>query len=255
MKNILRRLYATWLLLCFAITIILIAIPTAIFRYAIKDEVKRTTWILKGYRIWMKVLMFLVFCKITLKGRENFKKGENYIVICNHNSFFDILVSTPSVPGASKTLAKTELSKIPIFGLVYRSGSILVNRKSAASRTKSFLQMKETLDRGMHLILYPEGTRNKSQLPISPFYDGAFAMAVETQTPIIPALLFNTGKIIPGGRTLYAEPHAVQMHFLKPIPVDGLTTADIKSLKEKTFNLMTEYFVSHQQKKFEIHKP
>ncbi len=241
-KNILGRLYALWLLLCFTLTLLLVAIPTAICHYTIKEEVKKTTAILKGYRIWMKILMTLVFCRIRLKGREHFLKDQNYIVVCNHNALFDILVSTPSVPGASKTLAKEELAHIPVFGLVYRSGSILVNRKNARSRALSMEKMKETLTKGMHLILYPEGTRNKTSAPLKFFHDGAFALAIEMQKPIIPSLLFNTRKILPPGKKFFALPQPVSMHFLPPISVEGLTMKDVPVLKEKVFQLMSEYF-------------
>lgn len=244
-KDILGRIYAFWLLLCFTITILLVAIPTAICHYMIKDEIKETTAILKWYRIWMKVLMTLVFCRIKLKGRNHFQKGKNYIVVCNHNALFDILVSTPSVPGASKTLAKAELAKIPVFGLVYRSGSILVNRKSARSRALSMERMRETLAKGMHLILYPEGTRNKTEALLKSFYDGAFAMAIETQKPIIPALLFNTRKILPPGKKFYAVPRSVSMHFLDPVSVEGLAMKDLPELKQKIFRIMSEYYESN----------
>ena len=245
MKNIIGRLYACWLLLCFTLTILLVAIPTAVFHYTLSDEVKRTTAILKGYRVWMKVLMTLVFCRIRLKGREHFQKGSNYIVTCNHNALFDILVSTPSVPGASKTLAKAELAKIPIFGFIYRSGSILVDRKKARSRAQSMEDMRATLASGMHLILYPEGTRNKTQAPLKAFYDGAFALAIETQKPIIPALLFNTRKILPPEKKFYAWPHPVHMHFLEPISVEGLQMKDLPALKERVFAIMSTYYKNH----------
>lgn len=242
MKNILGHLYAVWLILWFTITILLVSIPSAICHYTIKDEVKRTTATLKWYRIWMKVLMTLVFCRIKLKGRHHFKSGQNYVVVCNHNALFDILVSTPSVPGANKTLAKAELAKIPVFGFIYRSGSILVNRKSSRSRAQSLAEMKVTLVKGMHLILYPEGTRNKTNQPLRPFHDGAFTMAIENQKAIIPALLFNTRKILPPGKKFYARPHAVSMHFLEPIPVNGLTISDLPQLKEKVFNIMKKHY-------------
>ncbi len=188
----------------------------------------------------MKVLMTLVFCRIRLKGRNHFQQGQNYVVVCNHNALFDILVSTPSVPGASKTLAKAELAGIPVFGFIYRSGSILVDRKSAHSRAQSLAAMKSTLAKGMHLILYPEGTRNKTGQPLAPFRDGAFTMAIETQTPIVPAVLFNTWKILPTGKKFYARPHGVSMHFLEPIQVAGMTMQDLPELKKKVFNLMKE---------------
>jgi 1-acyl-sn-glycerol-3-phosphate acyltransferase len=247
LKNILGRLYAFWLALWFTITILLVAIPTAICHYTIRDEVKRTTAILKWYRIWMDVLMTLVFCPVRVKGRSHFRKGENYVVVCNHNALFDILVSTPSVPGASKTLAKAELARIPVFGFIYRSGSILVNRQDPASRRKSLEAMRAVLASGMHLILYPEGTRNKTSAPLKSFYDGAFSMAIESGKPVIPCLIFNTRELIPPGKKFFAWPHRVPVHFLEPVSTAGLTLRDTAMLKEKIHGIMTDYYVSHRR--------
>lgn len=246
-KNIIGRLYACWILIWFIITILLVSIPAAVIHYTIKDEVKKTGITLKCYRIWMDGLMALVFCRIKLKGQDHFHQGENYVVVVNHNALFDILVSSPNVPGANKTLAKAELAKIPIFGFIYRSGSILVDRKDLNSRKKSLDEMKRVLRQGMHLILYPEGTRNKTQAPLKFFYDGAFTMAIETQKSIIPALIFNTRKILPPGKTFYAWPHSVPMHFLEPIDTKGLTIKDTAKLKEKVFQLMSAYYLENQK--------
>lgn len=40
------------------------------------------------------------------KGLENFKRGQTYIVICNHNTLLDVPVSTPSITGLTKQLQK-----------------------------------------------------------------------------------------------------------------------------------------------------
>ena len=145
-------------------------------------------------KVWMRIFFFLTGCRLKTVGLENFKKGENYIVICNHNSLMDVPISTPFIPGPNKTIAKAEMAKIPLFGLVYKRGSILVDRKDKNSRQNSFKKMKEVLNMGMHMCIYPEGTRNKTNLPLKEFYDGAFKLAVDTGTSILPALIFNTKK-------------------------------------------------------------
>ena len=67
-------------------------------------------------------------------------------------------VSSPGIPGGNKTIAKAEMAKIPLFGLIYKTGSILVDRKNEKSRRDSFTKMKEVLDMGLHMCIYPEGT-------------------------------------------------------------------------------------------------
>ena len=73
-------------------------------------------------------------------GKENFKEATNYIVVCNHNSLMDVPVSTPFMPRANKTIAKKEFTKVPVFGWVYAFGSVLVDRKSDASRKKVMMK-------------------------------------------------------------------------------------------------------------------
>jgi 1-acyl-sn-glycerol-3-phosphate acyltransferase len=93
--------------------------------------------------------------------------------------------------------------------------------------------------------LYPEGTRNKTDMPLQPFYDGAFICAIKAQKPIIPALIFNTKKIMPNDKIAWLRPSFIYFDFLEPIPTAGLTIADTAMLKEKVRNIMEAYYVSH----------
>jgi 1-acyl-sn-glycerol-3-phosphate acyltransferase len=67
-------------------------------------------------------------------------------------------------------------------------------------------------------------------------------LAIETQTPIIPSLIFNTKKALPVNKAFYFIPHSLEMHFLEPVNPDGLTT---ETLKEKVFTIMKDYYVQH----------
>ena len=118
---------------------------------------------------------------------------------------------------------------------------MLVDRNSDASRRKSFDDMKKVLRQGMHMCIYPEGTRNRTNEPLKKFYDGAFKLAVETKTAIIPALIFNTKKALPANKFFYFLPHKLEMHFLEPV-APGINTVD--QLKEKVFTIMKDYYSS-----------
>ena len=155
---------------------------------AIKEP-KRTYIFRIISKIWMRSFFFLTGCRLKLKGLDHFERGKNYIVIFNHNSLMDVPLSTPFIPGANKTIAKAEMAKIPIFGLIYKRGSVLVDRNDKNSRKNSFIQMKEVLHMGMHMCIYPEGTRNKTTMPLKEFHDGAFRLAIETETPILPGII------------------------------------------------------------------
>ena len=238
-KNILGRLFAFWALLVFSITLLFIAIPVWLISF--QSEPKKTISIFKIFIIWMKVFFVLTGVKRIFKGKEHFKKGENYIVICNHRSFMDVPLSSPGIPGANKTIAKSGMAKIPLFGLIYKSGSVLVDRKSEQSRKASYTKMKEVLQMGLHMCLYPEGTRNKTNEPLQRFHDGAFKLAVETQKQIIPAVIFYTNIVLPRNKTFYFWPHKVEMHFLEAIPVKDRLAEDIK---QEAFEKIRDYYTA-----------
>jgi len=239
LKNMLARAYTVYGLSIFLITFLIVLLPMWII--SLLPDPRRTRWFFVLARGWMKVFMPLVFCPVRRKGLEYFEPGVNYIVVCNHNSLMDVPVTTPGVPGLNKTLAKIEMARIPLFGMMYKIGSVLVDRQNEQSRRNSYEQMKEVLAMGMHMILYPEGTRNKTGQPLKSFYDGAFSLAIDTQHPIMPAILFHTRKILPPGRIFYALPHRIDFHFLPPIPTQGLSKDDMPALKEKVFGIMWDY--------------
>lgn len=244
LKRILGHIYFGYALLMFAITLLIVFIP--VWVTSLLREPRRTRALHVIFRIWMGVYMPLVCCPVRRRGKEHFAAGENYVVICNHNSFADVPVSSPWIPGPNKTLAKVEMARIPIFGLIYKSGAVLVDRKSEGNRRESFNKMQEMLEMGLHLCLYPEGTRNKTAAPIQPFYDGAFITAVRAQKAVMPALIFNTKGILPMKPKAWAWPSRVHFHFLAPVPTRGLEVSDIGALKDQLHRIMTDYYVANK---------
>lgn len=243
-SNIAGRIYFITGMLFFVVTMLIVFVP--IWIISLLPEPKKSKALHPVFKAWMGIFMPLVGCPIIRKGTEHFKKGENYIVVTNHNSLVDIPVSSPWIPGPNKTLAKVEMAKIPLFGVIYQAGSILVNRKNENSRRESFTKMQEILDLGIHLCLYPEGTRNKTAQPIQKFYDGAFITAIKAQKPIIPGIIFNTGIILPHDKKIWARPKKIHFHFLEPVPTHGLSLNDLASLKERVHSRMEDYYVTHK---------
>ena len=103
--------------------------------------------------------------------------------------------------------------------------------------------MQKVLESGMHLSIYPEGTRNRTEAPLKEFYPGAFKLAVETKTSIIPCLMFNTKKAVPPNKGFYFLPKRLRMEYLAPISPIGLTAEE---LKQKVFDTMEAFYISNQ---------
>lgn len=239
-KEIFARIWALWALVLFISTLV-IAIWFYIPCFMLKEPAK-ARWHRLASRGWMWIYLHLIGCPIRIKGKENFVAHTNYIVVCNHNSLMDVPVSTPFMPRANKTIAKKSFTKIPIFGWIYSFGSVLVDRKSDASRRKSYEEMKRMLAIGLDMLIYPEGTRNRTNNPLKSFYDGAFRLAVDTQKPILPVIIFHTKKVLPANKFFYLFPHTLEMHFL---PAVASADISVEDLKEKLFRLMWDHYAQY----------
>lgn len=236
-KEIFARIWAVWGLVSFLATFLIIFIPSML-TYLVKGNKGQYIFIIIS-KIWMKVWLTLIGCSFRVKGLEHFEKNKPYIITVNHNTLLDVPVTCPFIPGANKTIAKKSFTKIPLFGLFYRRGSVLVDRNDARSRVESFNAMKQVLTRGMMMCIYPEGTRNRTKDSLKPFYDGAFKLSIETSVAIIPALLFNTNKAMPNNKIMYLLPTKLEMHFLTSILPNQTSP---KELKEKVFDVMLNYY-------------
>lgn len=141
------------------------------------------------------------------------------------------------IPGEKKPLAKKELLKIPVFGWIAKSAAVIVDRSSGESRKKSMDKLKKILADGTSILLFAEGTQNRSKEPLQPFKDGAFRIAIDTQQPILPMVVVGAGPLMPPG-TIRLKPGKVKIIVAPEIPTEGLTTDDQHRLKQQTFGIM-----------------
>jgi 1-acyl-sn-glycerol-3-phosphate acyltransferase len=240
-KEIAGRIWALWGMISFILTFLLFFIPSMI-TWLIPDPEGQKIFIGIA-RLWMNIWLRLVGCPVTVKGKEHFKPGITYIVTCNHNSLMDVPLSSPYIPGANKTIAKSGFTRVPLFGFYYMKGAVLVDRKSEKSRRESFEKMRNVLQKKIHMCIYPEGTRNRTEEPLKKFHGGAFKLAVSSGNAIIPAVIFNSKKAMPLHKTFFLWPQRLQLHFLEAVPVDGLTA---EQLQEKIFTIMKDYYVQNR---------
>lgn len=232
LKAIAARIWAVWGIAVFVISLLLV-FPVFLWLQCLGDPAKS----IRAYQVfqrWMQVVLPLLGIRIKVSGLENFKKGKSYVVVCNHRSFMDIPVTTTRIPGPNKTIAKIEMSRIPIFGTIYKTGSVLVNRKDARSRAESYQLMKKVLEQKLHMLIYPEGTRNNSKQSLTRFHSGAFNLAVETGTDIIPATLRGTDDILPNKKFLYLLPGTIHFDILPALAPGN----DAEALKSKVYQMM-----------------
>jgi 1-acyl-sn-glycerol-3-phosphate acyltransferase len=195
-------------------------------------------------KLWSWTFSKLNFISYEIIGKENIHPGKAYIYISNHTSYLDIPGVCLTVPTQIRPLAKKELKKIPIFGWIVNHAAIIVDRSSNESRRKSMDHLKDVLRRGISILIYPEGTQNRSNEILQPFYDGAFRIAVETQQPVLPMVVLGAGRLMPP-KQFIIFPGKIKIVVLDEIPTQGMAVTDVPALKEKVVKLMTGVITSH----------
>jgi 1-acyl-sn-glycerol-3-phosphate acyltransferase len=186
------------------------------------------------------------FPLVGMRVKRIYKTEKNKIpsiFVVNHRSYLDAALAVQVMRLPFRPLGKIELKKVPFFGIIYRNAVVLVDRANAKARSKSVREMIATLKEGVSILIFPEGTTNETDKPLQPFHNGAFRIAIETQTPIQPVLYLDNGKRLPSN-FLKINPGRVRIVYLPPVQVTGLTMDDLPALKQQVFDIMEKELIS-----------
>ena len=173
-------------------------------------------------------------------------KKRQYIFVANHISYFDAPIVVKTIRQPVRVLGKIEMAEIPLFGFIYRNAIITVDRSDATKRANSVRILKSVLKRHISIFMFPEGTFNETNSPLKDFYDGAFRIAIETQTPVKPVLFLDSYNRMHYKSILSLTPGISRSVFLQEISVDGLTLKDVQQLKQKTYGIMKEALIRYR---------
>ena len=176
---------------------------------------------------------------IRIYGKENARRDGKYVVVANHYSYLDSPMIFRVLPFFVKPLASADYAKIPIFGYLYKKVTIMVDRSSFASKRDSFFQMVATIHKEKtNVFVFPEGSFNQTEDILKPFFDGAFKIAKETETAMLPIVFPDTIK-----RWHYASfwnwtPGICRAYILPEITIEEVRDKSVKELKEKVYQQM-----------------
>ena len=142
--------------------------------------------------IWGKTLSFIFNIKLIIKGKHNLQ-DRNYIFVANHASLIDIPLLLIAVNRYTVFIAKSELSKIPIFkSILDMAGFIFVDRKNNDNAVKSMNNLMDDIKKiPRSVAIFPEGTRTSDGELLS-FKKGAAIFAINTDIPVIPVAISGT---------------------------------------------------------------
>jgi len=239
MKKILAAIYTAYVgILFFAclICMLIIYVPLLLVRNE-RTRMKMIYFLNKFFLKW--IWSTLVGIWVTVEGREKIDDDKVYAFVCNHSNMLDIPFTASCIDHYYKPLVKKELMSFPVLGPLLRMTSIGVDRSSPESRKNVGAKMADVMKNGLSLLIFPEGTRNRTPEPTKEFYDGAFKAAIAAQASIAPFVLINIRHLQPVDSN-WVYPGRITMRFLDPISTVGMTEADTEALKTKTRSMIDE---------------
>jgi 1-acyl-sn-glycerol-3-phosphate acyltransferase len=234
---LLKGIYSIYAFIVF-LAIMLVLFPFSILA-SFFGRIRGGNMMMRLCMLWADLWFFLIGMPHRRIFEAPLDKQRSYIFVSNHISYLDAAIIPKAIRQPVRPLGKVEMSRIPVFGFIYRNAIVTVDRSSAANRAKSVRILTSLIHKGISVLVFPEGTFNMTTEPMKEFYDGAFRVAIETQTPVKPVLFLDAYYRMPYESLFHMNPGRSRVLYLEEIPVDGYTTADIGLLKEKVFTLMS----------------
>lgn len=177
--------------------------------------------------------------RIHITGLANLEHHQTYVIVSNHQSLADIPLIA-HLPVDTKWLAKAELFKVPLFGLMLRmAGDVPVERSDRRKAAQALLQCARYLRHGCSVIFFPEGTRSRDG-EVLPFNEGPFQLAIREQVSIVPLVVEGTGSALPRRTWLFGGRQDLHLRILPAVPVTGLNVKQTAALRDSVRDLMVK---------------
>lgn len=226
------------------VTIMLLIFPFVIVA-SFWGRIRGGNMILRLCMFWADIWFPAVGINVKKIVETAHDKNKPYIFVSNHISWLDAALVVKAFRQPLRPLGQIEMTKTPIFGFIYKNTIVAIDRKNAENRAKSVQILKSIISKGISVLVFPEGTFNNTGKPLKGFYDGAFRIAIETQTAIKPVLFLDNDERMNSKSIFSLNPGRCRIVYLDEIPVDGLTANDIPVLKEKVFRIMEKKLVEY----------
>ena len=241
----LRALVAT----LFAILFLIFSIPALGIEYLIgkKDKEKADLQSLRIVQWAFRVIIKLCGTKVTVIGHDHVPKDRAVLYVCNHQSYFDIIISYTLCEGLTGYIAKDDLEKVPVLSAwMRRLYCLFLKRDDLRAGLKTIITACDQVKRGISMCIFPEGTRNSGK-ELLPFHEGSFKIAEKTGCPIIPVAISNTSDIIRDHMPRVKRVE-VTLEYGEPIDPTALTKEEKRALghtvRERIQGMLSENTLS-----------
>lgn len=239
--KVLKYIYTAYAFVAFIVLFLLIF---PFFLIPIKFQ-KRYKLVGKINRIWAWIYFPLIAMPWQVEYRKKLDPNKTYIFCPNHFSYLDIPIMGLNYHDTI-FVGKSQMEAIPLFGYMYRSLHITVDRDKLSSKYSTFTRSLAALEEGKSLVIFPEGGIVTHRPPtMGRFKDGAFRAAIEKQVEIVPVTIPYNWIILPDTKYLMLNWKPMKLIFHEPIDPTQFSIKEVDAFKEKVYNIIDTELKKH----------
>lgn len=228
-----RLLFKLWFGLVFFSSLLVLYVP---FRLLLKKErdYPRAFILMNAWGRFLNVFLLVPAKRVSLAPLPK----PPYVICANHSSYLDIVHMYSIGLHFFLFMGKYELLRWPLVGMFFKRMNIAVNRGSRTEAAKALMKAARSIDKGICVSLFPEGTIPHTAPRMKHFKDGAFKLAIEKQVPIVPVTFLDHWKLFGDPADLLSRGHPGFAHVVRHpfIETKGMTEADLDGLRRQVFD-------------------
>ena len=195
--------------------------PSRYFRFLLNSSTFIGLWILR--------------VKISVEGIENVPKDRRFMLVSNHRSNYDPIVTWRVLHDRDMAfITKPDNFKVPFWGKLIRKCAFMgIDRSDAKKSIMTINKAAEKIKNGYVSVgVYPEGTRSLDY-KLLPFHTGVFRIAQKADAPIVVMTVSGTELI---HRQYIKRRTRVCVKFVELIPTEEVHANSTNALSERVRN-------------------
>lgn len=198
-------------------------------------------------KMWSHFILFCSGFYIEVEFEEALDSTKAFIICPNHVSYIDIPVTFAIMPGVFVFVGKKSLSKLPVFGWVYKKTMILVDRSNKRSSYNAYKHASDRISDGVGIAIYPEGGIPDHSVKLQRFKSGAFRMAIEQEVDLVPVTFIDNKKRFPSGQ-LAGAPGKLRVIVHKPIKSGTYNLESIQEFKSEVYSIIDKKLSDYESR-------
>ena len=176
------------------------------------------------------ITLFLMGMKIKVHNLELLDEDKQYILVGNHMSYLDALISGVASENYKKYIGKAEILNYPVLGYLLKKLYVPVQRDQKESRKWSMETMFKYLKDGASMVIFPEGTCNTTKAHLKEFKDGAFSLSIQLNIPLAVCTIVGAADLMPR-KLLSLRPGKIDVYWTKILDPKDYKLDDLETMK------------------------